>query len=106
VVASAPHYDPRILRLLRALDDRAESMAEVCRRVARAAEQLGLTRPSYVHLRTYLAEQRMLVDRQRDYRDALRGIAIDVAADLVNHRLVNAYDVAGRVAEARRKTLG
>jgi hypothetical protein len=95
VVASAPRFDRRILDLMRALDDRNESMAEICRRVGQGAEQLGLTRPSYVHLRR-------IIKAERARQDALREIANDVARDLMRGFLVDAYEVADRVREAGR----
>jgi putative intracellular protease/amidase len=106
VVRAARRYDPRILQLLAALDDRGESMAEVCRRVAAAAESLGLTRPSYVHLRRRLVAMRRLQDDRSAGRESMLDIAYDVATDLVLGRRVNAYVVAERVHEARVHTAG
>jgi hypothetical protein len=74
VVEIAPRYDVRILEAVRALDDRTESMAEISRRVGVAAAQLGLPKPSYVHLRRYIVEHR--------------------------GKVVDAYAVADRVREA------
>jgi hypothetical protein len=102
MVRSAPRYDPRILRLLGALDDRDASMAEICRRVGAAVESLGLTRPSYVHLRRHIVERRRLEDEERERREALQEIASDVATDLVRGVRVDAYEVAERVRGARR----
>jgi hypothetical protein len=101
VVPCAPRYDPRILLLIEALDDRNESMAEVCRRVGAAAECIDLPRPSYVHVRRLLMAARSRRDTEQRRRQALREIAADVATDLVLGRLVNAYEVADRVADAR-----
>jgi hypothetical protein len=93
VVPSAPRYDERIFDLVRALDDRDESMAEISRRVGRAAELLGLTRPSCVHLRR-------IIKRERARQDDLRDIVNDVARDLMRGFRVDAYEVADRVREA------
>jgi hypothetical protein len=92
----------RILDAVRELDDRAESMAEVCRRVAASATAQGLTRPSYVHVRRLIRAERDRQDEQRERREALKEIAGDVAFDLVAGRMVNAYAVADRVASAKR----
>lgn len=75
-------------------------MAEICRRVAREAELLGLTRPSYVHLRTLLLAARERKDDERARREAIRAIVADVAEDLLVGRLVDAYEVADRIQRA------
>ena len=71
MAASAPRYDPRVLAAIRRLDDEREAIAETCRRVGEAAELLGLTRPSYVHLRR-------IVNAERERRRALEDIRRDV----------------------------
>jgi hypothetical protein len=58
MVPLAPRYDARIVSALRALDDPKEPMAEICRRVGDVASRLGLTRPSYVHVRRLLLAER------------------------------------------------
>ena len=68
-------------------------MAEICRRVGRATDALGLTRPSYVHLRR-------IIRRERARQDDLREIVNDVARDLMRGFRVDAYEVADRVREA------
>ena len=103
MVRSAPRYDPRIREAVRALDDRRESMAEISRRVGVLAARLGLPRPSYVHLRTIIRDEREKQDRERARREELRAIAADVATDLVLGLRVDAYEVAERVREARRE---
>jgi len=95
VVPCAPRYSRRILELVDALDDRGESIAEICRRVGVGAERLGLTRPSYVHLRRVIQVKRLR-------EDELREIVNDVARDLIRGVLVDAYEVADRVRDARR----
>jgi hypothetical protein len=102
MVPSAPRYDVRILDAGRALDDRAEPIAETCRRVATVAERLGLTRPSYVHLRRIVLAEREREDAARRRREELRAIAADVYWDLHRGYRVDAYEVADRVREAGR----
>jgi hypothetical protein len=73
--ASAPRYDPRIIEAVRRLDDERLPMAETCRRVGDAAVELGLPRPSYVHLRR-------IVKADREIRRARRQIAGDLLSDM------------------------
>jgi hypothetical protein len=102
VVEIAPRYDPRILEAVRALDDRTESMAEVSRRIGVAAAQLGLPKPSYVHLRRYILTHRAEEDAERARRDAIRRILYDAYLDFMQSRVVDAYEVAERIREAGR----
>jgi hypothetical protein len=103
VVPSAPRYDPRILDAVRRLDTRDEPLAEVCRRVGQTAWDLYLTRPSYVHLRRHLIEKRRREDAARARRRALLKIASDLERDLRRGRVVNAYEIAERVAEVKER---
>ena len=98
MVASAPRYDPRILDALNALDDRNVPIAAVCRRVGEVAWRLGLTRPSYVHLRRLLVEERRCQDAARQRRRELLQIALEVENNLRRGFRVDAYEVADRVA--------
>jgi hypothetical protein len=98
MVASAPRYDPRLLDALRVLDDRTEPQAAVCRRVGEVAWRLGLTRPSYVHLRRLLVEERRRQDAARKRRRELLQVALDVERDLRRGFRVDAYEIADRVA--------
>jgi hypothetical protein len=91
--ASAPRYSPRVLAAVRELDDRSLPMAETCRRVGVAAERLGLPRPSYVHLRRII-----LQERRR--RDELRAIATDVARQTIAGRVVDPVRVIERLRDA------
>jgi hypothetical protein len=100
VVEIAPRYDSRILAAVRALDDRTESMAEISRRVGVAAAQLGLPKPSYVHLRRYIVEHREEEDREWERREELRQIFADVYFDVMRSKVVDAYEVADRIREA------
>ena len=98
----APRYDPRILELLRLLDDRSEPLAEVSRRVGEAAERLGLRRPSYVHLRRLLLVLRDEEDAARERREAMHELLGEVAGDLVVYRRrIDPYAIAERVADIR-----
>ena len=90
----APRYDDRLLDLIRRLDDRSVPMAEVVRRVGAAAERLGIARPSYAHVRR-------LLHVERAKRDAILEVVRDIERDVRTGRLVDAYEVADRIAEAR-----
>jgi hypothetical protein len=100
VVAIAPRYDPRILAAVRALDDRAEPMAEIARRVGLVAGELGLTKPSYVHLRRYIRAHRAHEDAERERASEIKEIVTDAYLDAMRGRVVNAYDLAERIREA------
>ncbi|HEU5279334.1 MAG TPA: hypothetical protein VFU26_10565 [Gaiellaceae bacterium] len=100
MVAIAPRYDPRILAAVCALDDRAEPMAEVARRVGLVAAELGLAKPSYVHLRRYIRAHRAQEDAERKRASDLKEIVADVYLDAMRGRVVNAYDVAERIRQA------
>jgi hypothetical protein len=102
VVEIAPRYDPQILLAVRALDDRTEPMAEISRRVGAAAAELGLPKPSYVHLRRLIVAHRDDEDAERRRREEIRKILGDVYFDLYRGRRVNAYHVADRIREAGR----
>jgi hypothetical protein len=101
-VRSAPRYDPRILSAVRELDRPGQALAETCRLVADRAGELGLSRPSYSHLRTYVVEERERVAAEQARRDEIREIIGEVATDLLVGRVVDAYEVADRIAEAGR----
>ena len=94
---------PRILDAIRRLDTREESLAEVCRRIGDAAWELDAPRPSYVHLRRLLLEKRAREDAARERRRALMKLASDIERDLRRGRVVNAYEVAERVAEVKER---
>jgi hypothetical protein len=101
MVRLAPRYDPRLLEALAALDDRAVPVAEVCRRLGRAADDLGLTRPSYVHVRRLVVALREWQDEQARKRAELRSLANEVATRYASGGWVNWYEVAARAAEIR-----
>ena len=106
-VPLAPRYDPRILEALRVLDDRRVPIAETCRRVGTAAERLGLTRPSYVHLRRILLAIRDEEDAARERRQAIREVLRDGATHLLTGGSV-AYiiDLDDDLAAIERGELG
>ena len=95
VVPLAPRYSHRIFDAVRALDDPKEPMAETCRRVGRAAERMGLPRPSYSHLRRYIKDE-------RERRAEIRRIVHDVTTDLIAGKVPHPYVVLDRIEEARR----
>jgi hypothetical protein len=76
------------------LDDPNQPIAETCRRVGARAESLGLPRPSYVHLRRYIVD-----DRAR--RGTIRQILADTHLDVMRSRVVDGYDLVERIGEAR-----
>jgi len=102
VVEIAPRYDRRIRETVRALDDRTESMAEISRRVGVAAAQLGLPKPSYVHLRRFIVAYREEEDAERARREEIRRILYDAYYDVMRSRVVDAYDIADRIREVGR----
>ena len=77
-------------------------MAEISRRVGVAAAQLGLPKPSYVHLRRYIVAHREEEDTERARRDEIRQILYDAHSDFMRSRIVDAYDIAERIREAGR----
>jgi hypothetical protein len=102
VVEAAPRYDARILTAVRALDDRGEPMAEIARRVGRVAAELGLPKPSYVHLRRHIVEFREEQDAERARRREIAKILLEVYEDGMTSRRVDAYVVAERIRETKR----
>jgi hypothetical protein len=60
MVRGAAHVDDRLRRAIVRLDDPKQPLAETARRVARHAEEHGLTRPSYERLRQLIKEHRAL----------------------------------------------
>jgi hypothetical protein len=101
MVPCAPRYRPPLLEAIAALDDGRMPIAELCRRVGSFAEQVGLIRPSYVHVRRYALAQRALAKAEARRRAELRAIASNVGERLVVGLRVDAYEVAEQVAEVR-----
>jgi len=77
-------------------------MAEISRRVGVAAAQLGLPKPSYVHLRRFIVAHREEEDAERARREEIRRILYDAYYDVMRSRVVDAYDIADRIREAGR----
>jgi hypothetical protein len=73
-VRTAPPLDDRLLEAIRRLDNGALPFAEICRRVGRRAERLGLARPSYETVRAHA-----LRERERASAPGLAEVAVDVA---------------------------
>ncbi len=99
VVASSPRYDPRILEAIVELDDPTESLAETCRRVGARATELGLPRPSLVHLRTLVKAHRL----GEELVAARRAIAKQAAWELSVGRFVHPYELADELIDPLRK---
>ena len=99
MVPLAPRYDPRIVEAIALVDDRSQPIAETCRRVGAIAEQLGLIRPSYSHLRRLVHEQRDRADYERARRADLRAIAVDTAETLIAGRVPDPHDLLARIAD-------
>jgi hypothetical protein len=102
MVELAPRYDPRILAAVRALDDPREPMAETVRRVGRVAAELGLPKPSYVHLRRYILEFRQEQDAERARRQEIMKILLDTYEDAMYSRLIDPWLVEERIRSAGR----
>lgn len=75
--------DPRLRALIAALDEEDAPAAETCRRVGAAATELGLTRPSYGHVRRTVRIERRRQELSREARQVLAGAASTSAAGLV-----------------------
>jgi hypothetical protein len=76
VTASAPRYDPRLIRAIHRLDDPSVSIAEVWRRVNVRADRLGVPRPGYDNVRRII-----LAERER--KAELRAVRNEVLGDLL-----------------------
>ena len=102
MTASAPRYDPRLVRAIARVDDPSLPIAETVRRLGLVAEELGVPRPSYVHMRRYVVEHREREEAARARRQAVREILFEAYWDATMGKLVNAYEVADRLREAGR----
>ena len=60
MVTLAPRISHRLLEAVVRFDSRTQPIAETYRRVAREAERLGLTRPSYQRIRELVHESRRI----------------------------------------------
>ena len=101
MVEIAPRYDARIFAAAGALDDSFEPMAETVRRVGRFAAEVGLPKPSYVHLRRDLRAHRADQEAERERLAAIREIVGDAYTDALRGKVVDAYAIAERVRDAR-----
>lgn len=63
MVPSAPRIPRRVLETLVDVDDPVVPIAETYRRVARDAERMGLTRPSYEQIRVLVHRSRRIRKR-------------------------------------------
>ena len=97
MVECAPRYDARILEAARALDDPREPIAETVRRVGRFAGELGLPKPSYVHLRRFIVDFRDEQDRERARRREIIGIVLDTYEDAMTSRRIDPWLIEERI---------
>ena len=90
MVASARRYDPVVDILVRELYDPGASMAETCRRVADRVQELGFTRPSLVHLRTLVRDERDRRAAEDRRADALAEVGREIVKASFTARVPNA----------------
>jgi hypothetical protein len=101
LTSSAPRYDARLVRAIARLDDPSLPIAETVRRLGLVAEELGVPRPSYVHMRRYVAEHREREAAARARRQAIREILFEAYWDATTgRRFVDAYELAERLKNA------
>ena len=74
--------DPRFSALVAALDQEGVPAAETCRRVGAAAEEIGLLRPSYQHVRRMVRVERRRKELRAEARRVLTGAVSTSAAGL------------------------
>ena len=96
-----PRYDERVLEAIRVLDRRDRPIAETCREVGGRAAELGLPRPSYVHVRRLVHLARARENAESERREATRALAADVATRLAVGRYVDVYAASDRLRAAR-----
>ena len=100
MVECAPRYDARILEAARVLDDPHEPVAETVRRVGRFAAEVGLPKPSYVHLRRFIVDCREEQDRERARRREILSIVLDTYEDAMTSKRIDPWLVAERIRNA------
>jgi len=89
VYAAAPRVERRFLEALRRLDDRSVPIAETYRRARGLADQMGVPRPSYEHVRLHLQATRWRELDRKKARDLLFELAYNTrAADQVGADLL------------------
>jgi hypothetical protein len=91
--------DPRIAVLVVELDRDEVSMAQTWRDVGRAAERLGMRRPSYQHVRRLVRIAR----RRRQLEAAGRAVLRRAATTLAAGRVPSAVLVLERLRELKRR---
>ena len=95
----AARITPELLAAIEKLDDRSVPIAEVVRRVGATAHELGVARPSYPHVAAIVKRNRAREHTRCERRAALLALAAEMYADSTAGRVVDAYEVAARVAE-------
>ena len=90
--------DPRLAVLVGALDAEDVPVAETWRRVATAAQQLGLRRPSYQHVRRLVRVER----RRRELERAGRAVLGSAASTLAAGRVPSAVSTLQRLRDLQR----
>jgi hypothetical protein len=96
---SAPRYSRKLLDSIGKLDSDEVSIAEVCRRIGDHAEELGLARPSYVHLRR-------LVHASRERRAAIAELRDEILADAASGRVTHPLWLADQIRELPKGAQG
>ena len=74
--------DPRLSALVAALDQEGVPAAETCRLVGAAAEEIGLLRPSYQHVRRIVRVERRRQELRAEARRVLTGAVSTSAVGL------------------------
>lgn len=97
MVTIAPRYSERLLGIIEALDDEELTLAEVARQVGSAAERAGLVRPSSVHVRALVAEQRLRREEDREARRA----ALHEMTRRLPYAIGHAYEAEAAAQRAR-----
>ncbi|MGH3071860.1 MAG: hypothetical protein ACRDNB_06270 [Gaiellaceae bacterium] len=91
--------DPRVAVLVAELDEEDAPMAETWRQVARAAERLGMRRPSYQHVRRLARIER----RRRRLQAAGRQVLGRAATTMAAGRVPSAVLVLERLRELKAR---
>lgn len=94
-----PPNDPRVAVLVSAADVDDVPAAEVWRRVGRAAERVGMRRPSYGHVRRLVRIERRRRELEREGKAVLGWAAATLAAG----RVPSAVLVLERLRELERR---
>jgi hypothetical protein len=100
LTSAAPRYDAQLVRAIARVDDPSVPIAETVRRLGVVADELGVPRPSYVHMRLYVAEHREREEAAWARRQAIREILVEAYWDATMGKLVDAYEIADRLKNA------